>query len=58
MPGATPANLRAQLAKREPFESVTGQVTWKDGQPRRRLFLLRLENNRPKLVQALGPEAD
>jgi branched-chain amino acid transport system substrate-binding protein len=57
-PDVTPARLRAQLAQREPFESVTGPVTWKEGQPRRRLFLLRLENNRPKLLKALGPGED
>jgi branched-chain amino acid transport system substrate-binding protein len=58
LPDVTPAQLRARLAQREPFESVTGPLTWKDGQPRRPLFLFRLENNRPKLVKALGPEAD
>jgi branched-chain amino acid transport system substrate-binding protein len=58
VPDVTPARLRARLAQREPFESVTGPLTWKDGQPRRPLFLLRLENNRPKFVKALGPEGD
>jgi branched-chain amino acid transport system substrate-binding protein len=55
VPDVTPARLRARLAQREPFESVTGPLTWKDGQPLRPLFLLRLANNRPKLVQELWP---
>jgi branched-chain amino acid transport system substrate-binding protein len=58
VPDATPARLRAQLAKREPFEGVTGPVTWKDGEPRRPLFLMRLVNDRPKLVKGLGPEGE
>jgi branched-chain amino acid transport system substrate-binding protein len=58
VPDVSPARLRAQLALREPFEGMTGPVTWKDGQPRRRLFLLRLANNRPKLLKAIGPEGE
>jgi branched-chain amino acid transport system substrate-binding protein len=57
-PDVTPSRLRAQLAKREPFEGVTGPWTWKDGEVRRPLFLLRLENNRAKLVKSLGADAD
>ncbi len=52
----SPARLRSQLAQREPFGGVTGPVTWKDGESRRRLFLMRLENGRPLLVKAVGPE--
>ncbi len=58
VPDVSPARLRAQLAKREPFEGVTGPLTWKDGEARRPLFLLRLENNHPKFVKAVGPEGE
>jgi branched-chain amino acid transport system substrate-binding protein len=45
-----------ELARREPFESVTGPVHWKDRQPRRRVFLLALKNGPAKVVQTVEPE--
>jgi branched-chain amino acid transport system substrate-binding protein len=48
--------LGKELAQRESFESVTGPIHWKDRQPRRRVFLISLQNNKPKLVSTTEPE--
>ena len=42
--------LRKELAHQEEFDSVTGRVHWKDRQPRRRVFLMVVKNNQPKIV--------
>jgi branched-chain amino acid transport system substrate-binding protein len=44
------------LAHPEPFDSVTGQVRWKDRQPRRRVFLMALKSNRPSVVSIVESE--
>lgn len=48
--------LGKELARQEEFNSVTGRVYWKDGQPRRRVFLIALQNNRAKVVSVLEAE--
>ena len=48
--------LRKELAHQEEFDSVTGRVHWKDRQPRRRVFLMVVKNNQPKIVSILEPE--
>ncbi len=48
--------LVKEIARLEQFDSVTGPVRWRDRQPRRRVFLLRLTNNQTKVVQTIEPE--
>lgn len=48
--------LTKELAQLESFDSVTGPVRWKDQQPRRRVFLIALKNNRPSVVSTIEPE--
>ncbi|HTU18374.1 MAG TPA: ABC transporter substrate-binding protein [Gemmataceae bacterium] len=48
--------LVKELAQQEEFDSVTGRMSWKDRQPRRRVFLMVLKNNRAKVVSILEPE--
>ncbi len=48
--------LGKQLAQLESFESVTGPIHWKDRRPRRRVFLVSLRDNKPKLISTLEPE--
>jgi branched-chain amino acid transport system substrate-binding protein len=52
------ARIREELARGEPFESVTGPVLWKDGEPRQRLFVVRLATPHaaPQVVQTVEPE--
>jgi branched-chain amino acid transport system substrate-binding protein len=50
--------LREALARREPFEALTGTVSWKERQPRRRLFVVRLEKGRPKVVRTVAAEGE
>lgn len=52
----TGARVREQLGRQETFESVTGPVTWKDRQPRRRLFVVRLAAGSAKLLKTVDPE--
>ena len=47
--------LGKELAHLEQFDSVTGPLRWKERQPRRRVFLMALENNRPSVVSTLEP---
>jgi branched-chain amino acid transport system substrate-binding protein len=49
-------SLTKELAQLKSFDSVTGPVHWKDRQPRRRVFLIALQNNRPRVVSMLEPE--
>jgi branched-chain amino acid transport system substrate-binding protein len=46
--------LIAALAGRESFDSLTGPVTWKEGQPRRRVFVVRVRDRKAELVQTVG----
>jgi branched-chain amino acid transport system substrate-binding protein len=48
--------LAKKLSQVEQFESVTGPIHWKERQPRRRVFLMALKSNRPKVVQTIEPE--
>jgi branched-chain amino acid transport system substrate-binding protein len=48
--------LAKELAQREQFDSVTGPVRWQERQPRRRVFLLALKDNRPAVVSTLEPD--
>ncbi len=49
--------VREVLKARETFESLTGPVTWKDGQPLRRLFVVRIAEGKKAVVQTLpAPE--
>lgn len=48
--------LMKELAHQEEFESVTGRLSWKDRQPRRRVFLTALKNDRAKVVSILAAE--
>src|SRR5262249_30150195 len=49
---ATPANVPEELAKIETFEGVTGTLTFnKDHTARRPLFLVQMEDGRPRLVK-------
>jgi branched-chain amino acid transport system substrate-binding protein len=48
--------LEKELAQHEEFDSVTGRIQWKDRQPRRRVFLVALKKNHPKVVSILEPE--
>jgi branched-chain amino acid transport system substrate-binding protein len=50
------ARIREKLAEGEPFESVTGPVTWKDREPRRQLFVVRLAGRTAKVVKTVEPE--
>ncbi len=45
--------LGKELARLEQFDSVTGPVRWKDRQPHRRVFLIALKNNRPRVVSTI-----
>jgi branched-chain amino acid transport system substrate-binding protein len=45
-----------ELSHLEQFESVTGPVRWKQRQPRRRVFLIALKENRPTVVTTVAPE--
>jgi branched-chain amino acid transport system substrate-binding protein len=48
--------LGKELAHRETFDSVTGSVRWKERQPRRRVFVAALRNNKPQIVSTVEPE--
>lgn len=48
--------LGKELARLEQFDSVTGPVRWKDRQPRRRVFLIALKNNRANVVSTVEAE--
>jgi branched-chain amino acid transport system substrate-binding protein len=48
--------LGKELARLEQFDSVTGPVRWKERQPRRRVFLIALKNNRPSVVSTVEAE--
>lgn len=48
--------LAKELGQREAFESVTGPVHWKERQPRRRVFLIVLQKNRPRVISVVEPE--
>jgi branched-chain amino acid transport system substrate-binding protein len=48
--------LREALARREPFEALTGTVSWEGRQPRRRLFVVRLGKGGPEVVQTVPAE--
>lgn len=48
--------LGKELACLEQFESVTGPVRWKERQPRRRVFLIALKNNRPSVISTVEAE--
>jgi branched-chain amino acid transport system substrate-binding protein len=48
--------LVKELAQVEHFDSVTGPIRWKERQPRRRVFLVALQKNRPKVVSTIEPE--
>jgi branched-chain amino acid transport system substrate-binding protein len=48
----------AELSKGETFESLTGPVKWKDRQPRRPVFLVRLHKGKADLVKKLDPEGE
>jgi len=48
--------LGKELIHLEQFDSVTGPILWKDRQPRRRVFLIALKNNRPRVVSTVEPE--
>jgi branched-chain amino acid transport system substrate-binding protein len=50
--------LLEALAAREPFEAVTGTVSWKERQPRRRVFVVRLEKGGAKVVRVFQPEGE
>jgi branched-chain amino acid transport system substrate-binding protein len=50
------ARIREELAREEPFDSVTGPVHGKDREPRRRLFVVRLTDRAPKVVKTVEPE--
>jgi branched-chain amino acid transport system substrate-binding protein len=50
------ARIREELARGEPFESVTGLVTWTDRKPRRPLFVVRLAGRTPEVVKTVEPE--
>lgn len=48
--------LVKELAQLQQFEGATGPVRWKDRQPSRRVFLIAIKNNQPKIVSVLEPE--
>jgi branched-chain amino acid transport system substrate-binding protein len=48
--------LRKELARLESFDSVTGPIRWKDRLPHRRVFLIALKNNQPKVVRMIEPD--
>jgi branched-chain amino acid transport system substrate-binding protein len=48
--------LVKELARIEQYDSVTGPIRWKDRQPRRRVFLMALTKNQPKVVSVVEPE--
>ncbi|HWG44763.1 MAG TPA: ABC transporter substrate-binding protein [Gemmataceae bacterium] len=48
--------LVKEISHLEQFDSVTGPVRWKDRQPRRRVFLIALKNNRAKVVRTIEPD--
>jgi branched-chain amino acid transport system substrate-binding protein len=48
--------LGKELARLEQFESVTGQMRWKERQPHRRVFLIALKNNRPSVASIVEAE--
>jgi branched-chain amino acid transport system substrate-binding protein len=45
-----------ELARLEQFDSVTGPIRWKDRLPRRRVFLVALTNNQPRVVSTVEAE--
>jgi branched-chain amino acid transport system substrate-binding protein len=48
--------LVKELTRLEEFDSVTGPIRWKDREPRRRVFLIALKNNRPSVVSIVEAE--
>lgn len=54
--GESPDRIRAELKDRAAFESLTGPVTWKDGQVRRTMFIVQQMKERPKVVRTVTPE--
>jgi branched-chain amino acid transport system substrate-binding protein len=48
--------LLKEFSRSEPFDSVTGRVTWKDRQPCRRVFLIGLKNHRTQVVRIVEPD--
>lgn len=48
--------LGKELSQLEQFESVTGPVDWNERQPRRRVFLIALKDNRPNVVSTIEAE--
>src|SRR5262249_33713986 len=48
--------LQAALDGLTTLESVTGPVTWRDRQARRRLFVVRLQGGEARTVQTVAPE--
>jgi branched-chain amino acid transport system substrate-binding protein len=50
------SELRDELLKVESFESVTGTITWKDHQIQRPIFVVRIKDGEPKVVQTVKPE--
>jgi branched-chain amino acid transport system substrate-binding protein len=50
------SELRDELLKVESFESVTGTITWKDRNPRRPVFVVRIKDGEAKVVQTVPAE--
>jgi branched-chain amino acid transport system substrate-binding protein len=53
---AQPERLLDQLARREPFTTVTGPLTWKDRQARRSLHAVHLKDGASQVERTIEPE--